>query len=204
MHRFATAKHPRHNHLRHRMQQQQQLEPALQALRNGGLIVYPTEGVFGLGCDAANKTAVMRLLALKQRPQAMGLISIIAELQQAAGWLDPAYEHLWHKATASWPAAHTWLFPCSNSAPAWLTGAHSDSIALRVPDHLFCRQLCAAFGAPIVSTSANVSGAPAISSLQALDQRIASAVDVIIQLPCGQQHKPSIITDLLTDQNVRS
>jgi L-threonylcarbamoyladenylate synthase len=186
------------------MQQQQQLEQALQVLRNGGLIVYPTEGVYGLGCDAANESAVQRLLALKQRPESMGLISIIADLQQVEAWLDTAYRDQWPKATETWPAPHTWLFPCDTAAPAWLTGEHHSRLALRVPDHPFCLQMCSAFGAPIVSTSANVSGAPAARRFAELDQRILAAVDVIIQQPCGQQDKPSTITDLLTEQNVRS
>lgn len=186
------------------MQQPQQLEQALRALRAGGLIVYPTEGIYGLGCDAANAAAVQRLLALKQRPEAMGLISIIADLQQAEAWLDPVYREHWHKATASWPAAHTWLFPCTPAAPAWLTGEHRDRLALRVPDHAFCRQMCAAFGAPVVSTSANVSGEPAVSRFAELDPRIVAAADVIIQLPCGQQARPSTITDLLSNQHLRN
>ncbi len=182
---------------------QQLFQSALQALRQGGLIVYPTEAVYGLGCAAADEQAVARLLQLKQRPMSMGLISIISDLQQIEHWLDSSYRQHWYKALDTWPAATTWLFPSAQAAPVWLTGAHRQRLAVRLPDHALCRQLCAQFGGPIVSTSANVSGTATVSQLTALDPRISSAVDVIIPEPCGGRDKPSSIKDLLSEAIVR-
>jgi L-threonylcarbamoyladenylate synthase len=180
------------------------LDDAVRVLRRGGLLVYPTEGVYGIGCDARDEAAVQRLLALKQRDAAMGLISIIADLDQVADWLDPAHADRWKLALAGWPAPETWLFPCLDSAPHWLTGAHRGRLALRMPAHDWCLALCRAFGGPVVSTSANRSGQPAVRHFTELDPVLVDAVELAVDLPCGDRDKPSRIRDLMTDEVTRA
>ncbi len=140
------------------------IQRAVKALRAGGVIAYPTEAVWGLGCDPHNLSALLTLLELKQRELEKGVILVAADIAQ--------FEPLLHDITAtqrqqledSWPGPNTWLVP-TTAAPAWITGGR-DTIALRVSDHPVVQKLCRAFGGPIVSTSANPSGQrPAVSRL---------------------------------------
>ena len=109
------------------------LDNSIAALRKGGVIAYPTEGVWGVGCDPRDEAATMRLLALKQREVAKGLILIASGESQLAPFIDMAAldATALDAVRASWPGANTWIVPASNDAPAWITGEH-DGIAVRV------------------------------------------------------------------------
>ncbi|MDZ7668370.1 MAG: L-threonylcarbamoyladenylate synthase [Gammaproteobacteria bacterium] len=134
------------------------LHLAVRVLRRGGVVLHPTEGVWGLACDPWNAAAVEALLHFKQRPANKGLIVVGA----AAGCFEAELSQLEPSAQdrvlASWPGPVTWLLP-SERFPEWITGGR-DTVAVRVPGHAGCRDLCRAFGSPLVSTSANRSGAP--------------------------------------------
>jgi len=129
---------------------------AAQSLRDGKIIAYPTEAVFGLGCDPGNEAAVRQLLSLKGRPATAGLILIADQFEQFNPYIKPVSEALQQRAGASWPGPVSWLFPRTESVPDWLAGNH-DTIAIRLTAHPVCRALCAAFKGAIVSTSANPS-----------------------------------------------
>src|SRR5690606_21294007 len=132
--------------------------PVLQA---GGVIAYPTEAVWGLGCDPGNEAAVLKLLALKQRPVEKGMILVAAEPAQLAGWveLQALAEERRQAVLDSWPGASTWIVPAGERAPRWITGQHS-GIAVRVSAHPLVQALCRTWGGPLVSTSANLAGQP--------------------------------------------
>lgn len=135
-------------------------------LRRGAILAYPTEAVYGLGCDPLNQNAVLRLLRLKQRPASKGLILAAADLEQLAPYLR-LDAGIIERCSATWPGPVTWVIPAQNWVPAWLTGEHR-SLAVRVSAHPCVRQLCERFGGPIVSSSANPGGkAPALTALQA-------------------------------------
>ncbi len=131
---------------------------AVAALRAGGVIAYPTEAVYGLGCDPFNAAAVAHLFALKQRPAGQGVLLIAADFAQVERFIGDAPEDAVARARASWPGPHTWVFPRSAATPDWLAGDHA-GIALRVTAHTLAAQLCDAFGGALVSTSANRHGA---------------------------------------------
>jgi L-threonylcarbamoyladenylate synthase len=136
-----------------------QLKLAVQTLRRGGIVLHATEGVWGLACDPMQRRAVARLLRLKRRSPMQGLILIGAgadSFNTELSALPPAQQQ---KVSASWPGPVTWLLP-SQRFPSWITGSRP-RVAVRVPGHCQARALCAAFGAPLVSTSANLSGRPA-------------------------------------------
>ncbi|HEV7489996.1 MAG TPA: Sua5/YciO/YrdC/YwlC family protein, partial [Rhodanobacteraceae bacterium] len=102
------------------------------ALRAGGVVSYPTEAVFGLGCDPRNRDACARLFAIKQRPPTQGVLLIAADFMQLEPYIDLAAvpDESLARATATWPGPHTWIFPRASNAPAWLAGAHA-GIAVR-------------------------------------------------------------------------
>jgi len=137
---------------------------ATQALKQGKIIAYPTEAVYGLGCDPCNESAVLNLLKIKQRPIEKGLILIASDFSQLQPFLQTTNELL-EQVLPSWPGPVTWVIPAQPWVPSYLKGSHN-SLAVRVSAHPFVQQLCTRYGGPIVSTSANISKqAPARSSL---------------------------------------
>lgn len=130
---------------------------AADVLHQGRIVAYPTEAVYGLGCDPFNTDAVRNLLALKRRREAKGLILIAADLAVVEHLVDLAAVPCCDEILSTWPGPATWLVPARPCVPRWLRGAH-DSIAIRVTAHPVAAALCRAFGGAIVSTSANLSG----------------------------------------------
>src|SRR5690349_25142253 len=107
---------------------------AVAALRRGGVVAYPSEAVYGLGCDPSDAVAVARLFALKQRPPQQGVLLIAADFAQVEKYIGAAPREAVARAQATWPGPHTWVFPRSGTTSALLAGAHA-GIALRITAH---------------------------------------------------------------------
>lgn len=170
-------------------------------LKLGGIIAYPTESCYGLGCDPRNRRAVIRLLRLKGRPQYKGLILIgatFSQLQLYAASLDMGE---WQKISSSWPGPVTWLLPASRLTPSWLRGSHH-SIAVRVTAHPLAAGLCRAVSMALVSTSANRSG---LKSVRTYSDCVKTFGDKVLVVPgmSGKRRRPSTIMDLKTDAVIR-
>ena len=170
-------------------------------VRAGGVIAYPTEAVWGLGCDPWNAAAVERLLALKQRDPAKGLILVAASIEQFDFLLDDLPERWLDRLATTWPGPHTWLVPHQQRLPGWVSGEH-ESVALRVSDHPLVRELCAACG-PLISTSANPAGRPAARSRLRVQQYFSDQLDGLLSGPLGGRKNPSTIRDLATAEVLR-
>ena len=173
-------------------------------LRQGGVIAYPTEGVWGLGCDPHNEAAVLRLLALKQRDVAKGLILIASDEAQLVAFIEtsPLSQAQLAQVRASWPGPNTWIVPASANAPHWITGAHN-GIAVRVTAHPLVRALCDTFGGALVSTSANIASEPSPRSRAELDPRIIAGVDAISEGETLGRQQPSTIRDARSGSTLR-
>lgn len=179
------------------------IEQAAQALHAGAVIAYPTEAVYGLGCDPMNEAAVARIWQLKQRPAAMGLILIASDWQQLAPYVAPLSEVQHQKLLSTWPGPHTWIVPAAENTPAWLTGGR-DSIAVRITDHVPSRDLCNAFSGALVSTSANLHGQPPLRDALAAEQTFqAEGFAGVMQGELGGLERPTSIRDLRTGEWVR-
>ena len=175
---------------------------AVAALGRGGVIAYPTESVWGLGCDPANERAVMRLLALKNRPVNKGLILVASALEQLEWLLSGVERSQYERLAASWPGPVTWLVPHRNLVPEWITGDH-DTVAVRVSAHAGVCALCQAWGGVLVSTSANPAGsAPALNQLQ-IRRYFGDSLDFVVPGRVGGQSRPSSIRDLKSDRTIR-
>lgn len=178
------------------------LRKALQALTSGGVIAYPTEAVFGLGCDPLNEKAVRRLLALKGRPIAKGLIVIAAHLAQLEPLLIPLDDQLRNRLQATWPGPITWLAPARPKVPGWLRGRH-DTLAVRVTAHPVAAALCKLWGGPLVSTSANLGGRPPARTALAVRGRFGRRLDYIVPGVVGGAERPTEIRDLHSGRVIR-
>lgn len=179
-------------------------EQGAAALQAGEIIAYPTEGVMGLGCDPFNEVAVMRLLALKRRPIEKGLILVGADLEQLRPLMDtPRLEtDHWARLRASWPGPVTFVVPVSDRVPAWIRGQF-DTVALRASAHPVVQQLCRAFGGPIVSTSANLSGEPPARACDELSPVLLQQLAGCVAGEIGDLQGPTPILDVLTGQSLR-
>ncbi|MBZ0104411.1 MAG: Sua5/YciO/YrdC/YwlC family protein [Sulfuricella denitrificans] len=170
-------------------------------LKRGGVIAYPTESCYGLGCDPRNRRAVMKILRLKRRPQHKGLILIGSDFGQFKSYVTPLTHGQWQQVSSSWPGPVTWLLPAPRSTPVWLRGRHR-SIAVRVTAHPLAARLCHALGMALVSTSANRSGQHPARSFKTCARLFGKQVMTLPGL-VGRRKRPSTIRDLLSGKAVR-
>lgn len=173
-----------------------------QLLRSGGVIAYPTEAVWGLGCDPQNRAAVYRLLRMKQRDWRKGLILIAADSEQLEPYIDVPSRMAWRRAAATWPGASTWVFPATDYCPPWISGDR-DSVAVRVTAHPLASALCRSFGGAIVSTSANRSTEPPATSAAQARIGLRNAFDLLLPGALGGLDRPTIIRDAASGHILR-
>ncbi|MGH8651445.1 MAG: L-threonylcarbamoyladenylate synthase [Gammaproteobacteria bacterium] len=166
---------------------------AARAVAQGQLIAYPTEAVFGLGCDPLNASAVRTILALKRRRIAKGLIVIAAEPCQISRLVWFPSQEIRRRILASWPGPITWVLPARRGIPAVLRGAHR-SLAVRVTAHPIASAICRRAGA-LVSTSANPAGCEPARSPARVRTYFGDTVDYICPGRVGPQRLPSEIRD---------
>jgi L-threonylcarbamoyladenylate synthase len=174
-----------------------QLRAACAALRAGGVIAYPTEGVWGLGCEPRDELAVERLLALKKRDWRKGLILIAADFSQLEPFVHLPSRTAQKRAFSTWPGPATWVFPASDHTPMWISGER-DSVAIRVTAHPVAKALCEAYGGPIVSTSANRAGHPAARSATQVRLEFPGQLDALLPGALGGRDSPTVIRDVIS------
>ncbi|KAA8671590.1 L-threonylcarbamoyladenylate synthase type 1 TsaC [Pantoea dispersa] len=179
------------------------LDFCIEQLQQQQVIAYPTEAVFGLGCDPDSESAVMALLELKQRPVEKGLILIAADYAQLEPYIADSELTVLQRERmfASWPGPVTYVVPASPHTPRWLTGRF-DSLAIRVSDHPQVQALCRGLGKPLVSTSANLTGQPPCRSAAEVAEQFGSQFPVL-QAATGGRLNPSEIRDAISGELIR-
>jgi L-threonylcarbamoyladenylate synthase len=175
---------------------------AVEQLRAGQVIAYPTEAVFGLGCDPANESAVRKILSLKGRSESAGLVLIASRFSQLLPWIADIDQALIDRAMQVWPGPVTWLFPRAATAPDYVAGKH-DTIALRITAHQPSRDLCEAFGSALISTSANHTAAKPARSAAEVEEYFGRNLAGILAGSLGDTKKPSEIRDLVSGKIIR-
>jgi L-threonylcarbamoyladenylate synthase len=166
---------------------------AADALLGGGVIAYPTEGVFGLGCLPDDVAAIERLLDIKQRDAAKGLILIAATPAQLRGWVAAA--HIERLPVPDPQQPITWIVRPTETVPALVTGTHA-GLAVRITINPVARAICDAVGMPVTSTSANITGQPVARNAYVLRRKFRLLVDYIVPGECGPAVGSSEIRDL--------
>ncbi|MFK5969562.1 MAG: Sua5/YciO/YrdC/YwlC family protein [Candidatus Marithrix sp.] len=179
------------------------IKQAVQYLRHGKIIAYPTEAVYGFGCDPYNETALKKLLDLKQRPWEKGLILIAADFTQLEPFLQPLTSELKTKLFASWPGAITWLLPAKIDVSHYLRG-NSNKLAVRVTAHPQVVDLCRQWGKALVSTSANTSMMPPATTALEIEDKFDKEIVYILPGKVGDRQRPSEIRDALSDKILRN
>jgi L-threonylcarbamoyladenylate synthase len=171
-------------------------------LHAGGIVAYPTEAVYGFGCDPWNADALARLLALKRRGFEKGVILIAAAFCQLRPFVKELDASVWRRIEAHWPGATTWLLPAREEVPFWLTGGRS-TVAVRVTAHPLAARLCEVYGGALVSSSANIAGRPPARSALAVRRRFGALVDYVLGGRVGGDLRPTEIRDALSDRMIR-
>ena len=178
------------------------LRTAARQLRYGRVIAYPTEAVYGLGCDPTNIDAVQSVLDIKGRPAEKGLILIGADFEQLLPYIDLEGIRDLPRVLDTWPGPVTWIIKARPDVPAWLRGAH-DSVAVRVTAHPLAARLAKTFGKPLVSTSANPSGRPPARSALKTRRYFCREKIFIIPGSLGGELNTTAIFDAQTNARLR-
>ena len=174
----------------------------VEIIQKGGIIAYPTEAVFGLGCSPQNYPAVEKLLSLKHRQPDKGLILIGSNFNQFKEYILPIPLDNLEKVLSSWPGPYTWVFPTPQTTSKWLRGNHS-SIAIRVTAHPIAKAICQQLNTPLVSTSANKEGEPPALSVKDIFDIFGNQLDAIVDGQLGGLLKPTEIKNAENLQIIR-
>jgi len=170
------------------------LEHAARVISSGGVVAYPTEYCFGLGCDPRQPLALAKVLKIKRREAAMGMILIAATEYQLQHFLDPALyaddQALLEEARATWPGPVSWLLPPHKNVHHLVRGNH-ERLAVRVTAHHLAARLCLAAGTALVSTSANPHGMPPARSARQVELMFGDDVDYVLAGRVGSALGPS-------------
>ena len=179
------------------------LNAAVDALHQSGVIAYPTEAVWGLGCDPFNQEAVNKLLKLKTRPIEKGLILVAGDIKQVQFLINSLPTDKLQKLNNSWPGPVTWLIEDNDALlPSGIKGSFT-SVAVRVSDHPTVKALCNAFGGCIVSTSLNPAGLEPALNIEQSKAYFADSIDCYLPGELGSSKKPSNIIELATGKVIR-
>ena len=175
---------------------------AVEQLHKGKIIAYPTEAVYGLGCDPHNEAAIRTLLHLKARSESAGFVLIASDFAQLLPWVAEVGPDLINKAMQSWPGPVTWLFPRAAHVADFVAGDHK-TIAVRITAHEPSRALCEAFGSALISSSANTLSAEPARSVPEVEDYFGDQLGGILAGRLGAATQPSEIRDLLTGNIIR-
>ena len=187
-------------------QKSNQLEQAVKVLQQGGIIAYPTEAVYGLGCDPKNLSAVKKILEIKQREKEKGLILIAANFDQVKPYLQTLERDIEEKVLNSWRVSETpltLLVPVNNDVSDYLKGQFN-TLAVRVSKHPLVKELCEKFAGAIVSTSANRAGEEAARTSEQVRHIFENEIDFVLEGETDLNAQPSEIRDALTDKIIRT
>lgn len=168
----------------------------------GAIIAYPTEAIYGLGCDPRNEAALNKLITLKHRSQDKGLIVIASQLSQLHGLVEPPHASVLRRVEPTWPGPVTWIMPATPACPAALTGGRN-TIAVRVSAHPVVRELCDCANSALVSTSANTSGQVPLQTADAIIAEFGTRIAGVVRGELGGLKNATSIFDASTGVQLR-
>lgn len=175
---------------------------AASAIKAGEIIAYPTEAIYGLGCDPRNHEALTRLLALKSRASNKGLILVASNYSQLDPFIDNQNPAMLERANKSWPGPVTWIMPASSQVHPLLTGERP-TIAVRISAHPVVRDLCDQCEHALVSTSANISGEIPLANAEEIADTFASSIAGVVEGALGGLESATSIFDASTGVQLR-
>lgn len=175
-----------------------------EVIEAGGVIAYPTEAVFGLGCDPDNDAAIERLLQVKHRPWEKGLILVASDFSQLTPYIDESKLTAAQLAFAhsKWPGPFTFIMPVRANISKLLCGRFN-SLAVRISSHPGIQQICKQLGKPLISTSANLTGQDPAMSIDEVTAQFTGVIEAVVTGELGAEAKPSTIIDAISGKVLR-
>ena len=173
----------------------QTLEKAIQVLKNGGIVIFPTDTAFGIGCRIDDEQAVKKLFSIRQRPITQAppvLFESVGQVRQYTQEFPKGVEEELMK--KYWPGALTIVLPAKKERVPDLVRGGGENIGCRIPDNTVCLEIIKGVGVPIIGTSANISGQPTPFTIEDLDPNLVSLVDLVV-LGATSVHKESTVID---------
>lgn len=181
----------------------EEIAKVIEVLKRGGIILYPTDTVWGIGCDATNPEAVERVYKLKQSDNKHSMLVLVDSADRAIKYVNRAPEVAWQLIEVS-DKPLTLILPNACCVAENLI-PEDGTLGIRIPDHEFCHQLLRRFGRPIVSTSANISGESTPIEYKEISKAIKTGVDLVVnqRFESGMTHKPSSIIQLSENGEIK-
>lgn len=171
---------------------------ASEIIKNGGNAIYPTEGIYGIGCDPFNESSVENIFKVKGRDLTKNFIILASNIN----YLKRIIDNNFFKSKALIDGSFTtWVIPTNKDCPPWLTT--NKSIAIRITNHPVVNELCLNLGGPIISTSANCSNHKYINDITTIENIFDGKIDCIVKGQLGNEKKSSIIKNILTNEILR-
>ena len=177
------------------------IDGAIELLRNGEVIGYPTEAVYGIGCDPWNKSSVVKVAEIKNRSFEKPFLMVASSVNQLEELVD--ISSLNENVMKSWPGHTTWLIKAKQSTPYWLRDNETGKVGVRVSDHPMIVKLCRLYGRPLISTSANIAGGQEIREQLEFKKVFSKSISYLVDGNIGDCEKTSIIIDMETNKKLR-
>ena len=174
---------------------------AVEYIKKGEIIAYPTEAVYGIGCDPWNQKSVEKIYKIKKRVSNKPFILVASDINHLNNLINIG--SLTDDVLSSWPGHVTWLIPALSEAPQWLIDGSTGLIAIRISNHKIIKQICSIFGKPIISTSANMSSEKPFISKEDMTKNFSSSVPLLVEGEIGSYPNTSIIKNMLTGEKIR-
>tara|TARA_B100000401_G_scaffold432152_1_gene369127 strand:+ start:812 stop:1360 length:549 start_codon:yes stop_codon:yes gene_type:complete len=174
---------------------------AIEYLKKGEVIGYPTEAVYGIGCDPWNKLGVEKVAKIKRRPLNKPFLMVASSIEQLDDLVDVT--KLTNQVKLSWPGHTTWLIKAKRNVPSWLQDTESRKVGIRISSHPIVKNLCDLFKKPIISTSANISGEEEIKNQLDFKKNFSLKIKYLVDGKLGHYEKTSTIIDMESNKKIR-
>lgn len=160
------------------------IQQAIGVLRDGGIVIYPTDTAFGIGCRIDDKDAIKRLFLIRKRPSTQATPVLVNSIKMAQNFLSPLSDNVRHLMTKYWPGALTIIYPCIKEKVPFLVRGGGETLGVRMPDHKVALTLIEGVGVPILGPSANFHGKPPPFTYEELDKKLLKLVDYVVEGKC--------------------
>jgi len=170
-----------------------ELEKAIEVLKNGGIVIFPTDTAFGIGCRIDDKKAVDRLFEIRKRPLTQATPILVSSIEQALPYLDSPSDIVRHFMETHWPGALTIITPCDIDKIYSPIRGGGDTVGIRMPDHSDILTVIAAVGVPVLGPSANMHGEKTPFSVDELDLKLVEQVDYVLPGTCTKRQVSTVV-----------
>lgn len=171
------------------------LDKAIQVLKKGGVVIFPTETAYGVGCRMDDEKAIRRLIEIRGREERKPFLVLVSSLEMAKKYLQDLPLEIEDLMKKFWPGPLTIVYDCQKDLVPKLVRANGKSLGVRMPGHKITLKLVEEVGVSVLAPSANFAGEPPVFELSDLEPELVKKIDFVLKLPCAGYKKPSTVID---------